>query len=146
MSTTKIPDGDYTVEIVATIPNEFDTVYREAVGNRPWSRQQAGYYIDKNSRGRVDVVISIIDDGDLQGICFADTLDFSDDEAELQKVDIYEAATARNLECEHPDSMMFRPFNARVKNAEIIGMYPASKLAHFSTGAPGPRLQLEEAA
>jgi hypothetical protein len=139
----KIPNGDYVVEVVSTSPNVFDTVYSESAGNRPWSRQSAGHHIDKNSRGRVDIMISIVDNVDFNGVRFADTLNFDGDEDELHKVDIYEAATHCNLEREHPESMMFIPFNARVRNNQIIGMYPVSRIVHFSMGAPGPQLDTD---
>lgn len=138
-----VPDGDYVVEVVMTSPNLFDTVYRERAGNRPWLCQSTGHCVDKNSRGRVDVEISIIDNVDFNGVRFADTLNFDGEEDELHKVDIYEAATHRNLEREHPESMMFIPFNARLKNNQIIGMYPVSRIVHFSMGAPGPQLDTD---
>lgn len=43
-------------------------------------------------------MLSIVDDGDLKEVSFADTVDFDGEEADLQRVDIYGAATARNLE------------------------------------------------
>lgn len=138
-----VPDGDYVVEVVMTSPNLFDTVYRERAGNRPWLCQSTGHCVDKNSRGRVDIVLSIVDDCDFKGVTFTDTLNFDGEEDELQKVDIYEAATHRNLEREHPESLMFIPFNARVKNNQIIGMYPVSRIVHFSMGAPGPQLDTD---